>query len=122
MWDELIEDYDLDTPDKGLDLQHSFFVGDAAGRTKDSTGPSDFSCSDRYESTLYCFHLVVWSDEAIYRNWAENVGITFYTPEEYFLGEKPRVFKRLLEPNDYITAEVVTTVETRELQLWVTQH
>lgn len=41
MWRELVEDYDLDIDD-GLDLQSSFFVGDAAGR------PGDHSSSDRY--------------------------------------------------------------------------
>lgn len=40
MWKELVEDYDLDV-DSSLDLQSSFFVGDAAGR------PGDHSCSDR---------------------------------------------------------------------------
>lgn len=40
MWKELVEDYDLDV-DNSLDLQSSFFVGDAAGR------PGDHSCSDR---------------------------------------------------------------------------
>lgn len=40
MWKELVDDYDLDV-DGRLDVEGSFFVGDAAGR------PADHSCSDR---------------------------------------------------------------------------
>jgi bifunctional polynucleotide phosphatase/kinase len=50
-----------------VDEQASFFVGDAAGRI------ADHSDTDR--------------------KWAMNVGIPFYTPEEYFKGEKPRAYK-----------------------------
>ncbi|KIL00645.1 hypothetical protein PAXRUDRAFT_29641 [Paxillus rubicundulus Ve08.2h10] len=46
--------------DVEIDKKSSFFVGDAAGR------PDDFASTDR--------------------KWAINVGIPFYTPEEYFLG------------------------------------
>ncbi|PCH38769.1 PNK3P-domain-containing protein [Wolfiporia cocos MD-104 SS10] len=46
-----------------IDMQNSFFVGDAAGR------PSDLAGTDR--------------------KWALNVGIPFYTPEEYFLELPP---------------------------------
>lgn len=37
-----------------------------------------------------------------YRNFASNVGIKFYTPEEYFLKETPRPFKRTFLPADYV--------------------
>jgi len=40
MWKEMLDDYDLDVGE-GVDLQDSFFVGDAAGR------PGDHSCADR---------------------------------------------------------------------------
>jgi bifunctional polynucleotide phosphatase/kinase len=80
MWDQLCDDYDI--PKDELDLENSIFVGDAGGRTahlkKSSTGAvavaKDFSCSDR--------------------NFAHNVGITYTTPEEFFLGEQPREFSR----------------------------
>lgn len=41
MWKEFLDDYDLDVENR-VDLQESFFVGDAAGR------PGDHSCVDRY--------------------------------------------------------------------------
>lgn len=52
-----------------IDKAASVFVGDAAGRVKGwkpGVG-KDFSCSDR--------------------TFAHNIGVTFKTPEEYFLGE-----------------------------------
>jgi len=38
------------------------------------------------------------------RNFAENVGIKFHTPEEYFLGEAPREFTRTFEHSEYIAS------------------
>lgn len=38
------------------------------------------------------------------RNFAENVGIEFKTPEEYFLGESPRDFIRPFAPTSFLTA------------------
>ena len=76
MWKELCEDYNL--PEDEVDTQGSIFVGDAGGRTAQLKGatavPKDFSCSDR--------------------NFAHNVGIAYQTPEEFFLGQKPRDFTR----------------------------
>ena len=80
MWKELCEDYDI--PEDEVDLEGSFFVGDAGGRVaglaKGTDGvkatKKDFSCSDR--------------------NFAHNVGIDYKTPEEFFLGEPPRDFAR----------------------------
>lgn len=50
--------------------ENSFFVGDAAGRAKNWAAgkPKDFSAADRM--------------------FAANVGVKFYTPEEFFLGER----------------------------------
>ena len=52
-----------------VDMAASFYCGDAAGRDKDwqKGKKKDFSCSDRLL--------------------AVNLGLTFYTPEEYFLGQ-----------------------------------
>lgn len=76
MWQEMCKDYGLDQ--SSIDLQNSIFVGDAGGRKAYLKGgkavPKDFSCSDR--------------------NLAENIGIPFKTPEEFFLREKPRDFAR----------------------------
>lgn len=47
MWQELLEDYDLDAD--SIDLEKSFFVGDAGGRGAIARGaPSDHSCADRF--------------------------------------------------------------------------
>lgn len=80
MWKELCDDYDI--PEDEVDLENSFFVGDAGGRvaglgrSEDGVAAvtKDFSCSDR--------------------NFAHNVGVLYKTPEEFFLGEKPRNFSR----------------------------
>ena len=48
MWSELLEDYDLDD-EEGCDIEHSIFVGDAAGRPEGADVKKDFSCSDRCE-------------------------------------------------------------------------
>tara|TARA_B100000795_G_C22794701_1_gene438748 strand:+ start:1763 stop:2839 length:1077 start_codon:yes stop_codon:yes gene_type:complete len=70
MWDELFGD-------KSIDLAQSFYVGDAAGRNKNSqTGKKDFACSDRM--------------------FALNIGIKFYTPEKFFHPElytKKEIYK-----------------------------
>jgi bifunctional polynucleotide phosphatase/kinase len=84
MWTELCKDCGLDLGD--VDLDNSIFVGDAGGRmaalTTGKVGDAaatakDFSCSDR--------------------NFAHNVGIKYQTPEEFFLGEKPRDFQRAFD-------------------------
>jgi bifunctional polynucleotide phosphatase/kinase len=76
MWEELCRDYELD--ETNLDLESSIFVGDAGGRKAELKGgkaiAKDFSCSDR--------------------NLAHNIGMTFKTPEEFFLDESPRDFAR----------------------------
>ena len=88
MWDELLEDLDLDV-NNGPDLDASFFVGDAGGRPATSQFKADHSCSDR--------------------NFATNVGIEFKTPEEYFLDEAPRPYTRSFDPQTY-TKEVTDNV------------
>ena len=65
-------DFLLEKTKLTIDYSNSFFVGDAAGRIKTSNFKKDFSCADRM--------------------FAENIGLTFYTPEEFFLNETPRKF------------------------------
>lgn len=46
MWKELLGDYDLSPGN--IDLENSFFVGDAGGRIASVGLAKDFSSSDRY--------------------------------------------------------------------------
>lgn len=63
MWDKYVEDIGgIDC----VDLAMSFFCGDAAGRSAKGGRRADFSDSDRV--------------------FAENIGIAFRTPEEFFKG------------------------------------
>ena len=82
MWDELLDDIDLNVGD-GPDLDASFFVGDAGGRPALGNVKADHSCSDR--------------------DFATNVGIEFKTPEEYFLNEEPRAYSRVFDPAAYLS-------------------
>ncbi|KFY54859.1 hypothetical protein V497_07402 [Pseudogymnoascus sp. VKM F-4516 (FW-969)] len=38
---------------------------------------------------------------------ADNIGIPLFTPEEYFLNEKPREYARSFEPSEYVNAATV---------------
>ncbi|KAM0795081.1 DNA kinase/phosphatase Pnk1 [Usnea florida] len=80
-WKELLDDLDLDQG-TGPDLRSSFFVGDAGGRAARMNAKADHSCSDR--------------------DFASNVGISFHTPEEYFLQENPVPFTRSFEPGAFL--------------------
>ena len=55
MWEELLEDHDLEHAE-AVDLGNSFFVGDAAGRGASGARPKDFSCGDRYVKLSGFFH------------------------------------------------------------------
>lgn len=71
MWNTLT---DIKNDDVEIDIKNSFYVGDAAGR-EDSWAPKkkkDHSIADRL--------------------FAINIGLLFYTPEEYFLKMKPVPF------------------------------
>ena len=85
MWREVLEDYDLEDAE-GVKLKECVFVGDAAGRLARGKVKADHSSSDR--------------------NFADNVGITFYTPEEYFLDEQPVEWKRTFDPLTYVDKAV----------------
>lgn len=52
MWKEALEHFDLDAPEE-VDLEASFYVGDAAGRTgDDQKSDVDFASSDRLVASL----------------------------------------------------------------------
>lgn len=46
MWDEMLEDYDLQA-EGAVDLANSFYIGDAAGREKTDKRKKDHATSDR---------------------------------------------------------------------------
>ncbi|KAF2085872.1 PNK3P-domain-containing protein [Saccharata proteae CBS 121410] len=92
MWRKLLEYHDL-TAKGSVHLEDSFFVGDAGGRTG---ARKDFSCSDR--------------------DFASNVGIRYMTPEEYFLGEEPKPFKRDFEPAAYLGEVVARSKDAVSLE------
>lgn len=72
MWDLFIQTSNDNVP---VDKEASFYVGDAAGRQdgwKHKATKKDHSCADR--------------------KFAQNIGIGFYTPEEYFLQEEKADF------------------------------
>lgn len=68
MWDDFVSNYNGGI---SIDMDNSFYCGDAAGRPKNwkAGAPRDFSCTDR--------------------KFAANIGLKFYTPEELFLNEQP---------------------------------
>ena len=66
---------------KGVERNGSFYVGDAAGRIKDTKLPKDHSDSDR--------------------KFAINAKIDFYTPEVYFLFNKDKTMERPWEYKGY---------------------
>ncbi|OBT59866.1 hypothetical protein VE03_10555, partial [Pseudogymnoascus sp. 23342-1-I1] len=81
MWDYM-RDKDFASMDFGLDglTGDAFFVGDAAGRE------NDFSDCDRH----FC----------------DNLGITFFTPEEFLFGDKTQVLGHKFDPRWYIPSSL----------------
>ncbi|KAG9245038.1 bifunctional polynucleotide phosphatase/kinase [Calycina marina] len=80
IWTELLDDYGISATE--VDIKKSIFVGDAGGREAGGGKSKDFSCSDR--------------------NFALNVGITYSTPEEFFLKDAPRPFVQSFDPTRYL--------------------
>jgi len=73
-----VDMWNLLMQDNNINKSECFYCGDAAGRSQ------DFSDSDRA--------------------FAHNIGITFYTPEEYFLKEDSQKWSwRLPDPKSYLT-------------------
>jgi len=92
MWEMLLADKGLQRED--VDIANSFFVGDAGGRLASDIDKfkADFSCSDR--------------------DMASNVGITFHTPEEFFLQQEAKPFARLFDPTSYL--KTLTLVQQKK--------
>ena len=117
MWDILVKDYNyinkelcyyvgkigvppLSTGNK--------VVGDAGGRIKQGTRETDFSCSDR--------------------SFAENCGLKYYTPEEFFLNEgyiqyeckmfNPQAFLNSITTNKFFFGSSIVK-ETLEMIIFV---
>ncbi|KAL4065401.1 polynucleotide kinase 3 phosphatase-domain-containing protein [Scleroderma yunnanense] len=99
MWTELERIF----KEHGVEInkESSFFVGDAAGR------PNDFASTDR--------------------KWALNVGIPFYTPEEYFLDLPSALYKLpgfhvsslpAMEPTTPSDAVILPDPPTQELVIF----
>jgi bifunctional polynucleotide phosphatase/kinase len=92
MWDTFLKDKGLNIDQ--VCLENSVFVGDAGGRiagiVEGKTVKADFACSDR--------------------NMADNLGLKFQTPEEYFLDQPPREWVRTFDPASFMT---ISEVETR---------
>jgi bifunctional polynucleotide phosphatase/kinase len=100
IWQELLDDHDLDGP-ASVDLENSFFVGDAGGREAAAGGAvKDHSCVDRCANSNYA--LLMLRVLTLYRDFAANVGLTYHTPEEYFLHEESRPFVRDFDPLLYM--------------------
>ncbi|KAG8527914.1 uncharacterized protein KY384_006830 [Bacidia gigantensis] len=92
MWNEVLEELDLDERNDGVIVDECFFVGDAGGRAATVSQKADHASSDR--------------------DFATNLGVKFSTPEEYFLNEEPRPYVRHFEPSDYLTEASTSTDST----------
>lgn len=100
MWETLLKDQSLRPED--VDMNASYFVGDAGGRTPNGKYKADFSCSDR--------------------DLASNIGITFRTPEEYFLGEEARPFTRAFDPVTHLSSDLLPQDTARAADSIVKKH
>jgi bifunctional polynucleotide phosphatase/kinase len=87
MWQEMLEDYDL-TSEGAVDMQSSFYIGDAAGRERtDKRQKADWASSDR--------------------DLATNIGIRFQTPEEFFRGEDVEPYQPAFDPSSYLSEAAI---------------
>jgi bifunctional polynucleotide phosphatase/kinase len=68
--------------DKGIEMNLSYYVGDAAGRIKDNSYKKDHSDSDR--------------------KFAFNIGIDFYSPEVFFLSNMDKEKEREWQYQGYL--------------------
>ncbi|XP_011181858.2 uncharacterized protein F21D5.5 isoform X4 [Zeugodacus cucurbitae] len=99
MWQYLVEHKNDDID---IDLSKSFYVGDAAGRPESGSGKNkrrkDHSLADR--------------------RFAANVGVSFYTPEEHFLGKPTEQWlKSDYKPSDIINNSDIPLLEPKNIEL-----
>lgn len=81
MWEQMKDDFDLDIGD-AIDMEGSFYIGDAAGRENVDKKRKDHATSDR--------------------DLAANIGIKFQTPEEFFLGLETEPYVHPFEPKQFL--------------------
>jgi DNA 3'-phosphatase len=60
MWEEMLDDYDLDAA-SSVDLDNSFFVGDAGGREALGSSVKDHSCVDRSVEPVQACHMKMYA-------------------------------------------------------------
>lgn len=88
MWEYLVKNK---SDDIDIDLSKSFYVGDAAGRPESGSGKNkrrkDHSLADR--------------------RFAANIGVSFYTPEEHFLGKSTEQWLK----SDYNPSETINNID-----------
>jgi bifunctional polynucleotide phosphatase/kinase len=111
MWDEALGDYDLQT-EGAVDMANSFYIGDAAGREKAAKRRKDHATSDRYSSRWIVGLYVLTAD----RELAANIGVTFRTPEEYFLGEATESYDHAFEPGRHLPSVETVEPTSNEIQ------
>lgn len=96
MWEQLLMDYGL-TDQGDIDHESSFFIGDAGGRAEDKAAgmKKDHSCSDR--------------------DLAANIGISYRSPEEFFLLQPAKPFTRPFDPAQYLETQLDSQTEDTPL-------
>lgn len=99
MWDEMLDDFDLQAED-AVDIDGSFYIGDAAGRAKTDQRNKDHATSDRYDKPPSAVpgQSRVMTDYGESRHLAANIGIRFQTPEEFFLAAAPEHYDHGFDP------------------------
>jgi bifunctional polynucleotide phosphatase/kinase len=58
----------------------------------------------------------------VFRDFAANIGITYFSPEEYFLDEKPRPFNRLFDPSLYVGEDYLKDKQSSEVTPFEKKH
>lgn len=94
MWEEMKKDHDLQGDN--IDMENSFYIGDAAGRDKTEKRKQDHANSDR--------------------ELAANIGIKFQTPEEFFLGSEAEPYFHKFEPIKFLAESAKIVRESAEFK------